>query len=102
MQHFPITGLLIAAAALAAAPSAGAAPRCGDRDAIVEQLADRYGESQRAFGLTGGRGLIEVFASDGGSWTILLTSAGGRSCLMAAGEAYQQVEPEEETEDTPA
>ena len=39
--------------------------------------------------------VIEVFASEEtGSWTILLTSPQGLTCLMAAGEAYE-TDPEQ-------
>jgi hypothetical protein len=44
-------------------------------------------------GLAQGRGVVEMFASEKtGSWTILLTSPQGTTCLMAAGEAFQ-IEP---------
>ena len=93
MRRTITTATLAAAAALLAAEAAAAPARCGARESIVRQLEQRYGETQRAFGIAGEQRLIEVFASEGGSWTILLTGPGGRSCLMAAGRDYQAVEP---------
>ena len=93
MRRNPATALLLAVLPIVAADAATAAGRCGVRERIVERLEHRYGETQRAYGLAEGRGLIEVFASDTGTWTILLTSPGGRSCLMAAGRHFQSVEP---------
>lgn len=74
---------------------------CGERAAVVAELERRYGETRRSVGLQQGRGVIEVWASERtGSWTILLTDAEGRTCLMAAGEAFA---PERAREpDTPA
>ena len=66
---------------------------CGKRAEIVQQLGKKYGETRRSLGLSQGRGVVELFASEEtGSWTILLTSPQGTSCMMAAGEAFQ-VEP---------
>ena len=65
---------------------------CGKRTDMVRQLGEKYGESRRSLGLSGARGVVEIFASEAtGSWTILLTSPQGTACLMAAGEAFQIV-----------
>jgi hypothetical protein len=93
------------ALAIAVAPSlalpAEARSVCGERADVVAELERRYGETRRSVGLQQGRGIVEVWASERtGSWTILVTDAGGQTCLMAAGEAY---EPERATRpDTPA
>ncbi|MDH3666600.1 MAG: hypothetical protein OEN23_06685 [Paracoccaceae bacterium] len=68
---------------------------CGNRTDIVSQLGEKYGERRRSLGVTGRRGVLEIFVSDEtGSWTILLTNAQGTTCLMAAGEAYETVPTE--------
>jgi hypothetical protein len=71
---------------------------CGSRGDIVKQLEKKYGETRRSVGLQQGRGVVEIFASkETGSWTILVTDTRGKSCLMAAGEAFQRfdvTEPE--------
>ncbi len=92
MRRLITTGLLLAAATLFTA-EADAAARCGDRNTVVAYLEETWGETQRAFGIAGGRQLVELFASESGSWTILLTSARGSTCLMAAGRGFQAVEP---------
>lgn len=94
---------LAALTVLALAPTlpAAAQMRCGQRDAIVRQLATRYGETQRSVGFQQGRGVVEIYVNaDSGSWTILLTTPEGMSCLMAAGEAFQAFEARKA--DTPA
>lgn len=76
-----------------AVPSAQAQMVCGTRDNIIAQLEKKYGETRRSVGVQQGRGVIEVYASvETGSWTILVTDTRGKSCLMAAGEAFQAEE----------
>jgi hypothetical protein len=75
------------------AQMAGAQMMCGKRADIIRQLDEKYGETRRSLGLAGGRGVVELYASDEtGSWTILLTSPQGTACMMASGEAFQ-IEP---------
>ncbi|MEL6767320.1 MAG: hypothetical protein AAFP17_09075 [Pseudomonadota bacterium] len=76
---------------LPAAPDAAAQGRmfCGKRDKIIADLARKYGETRRSYGLSPSQGVIEVYASESGSWTILITRRDGMSCLIAAGEAYE-------------
>lgn len=76
---------------------AQATPQCGPRDSVTAHLAERYGETRRAFGLAQ-NAVVEVFAStETGTWTIGVTTPDGRMCLVAAGQGY-----ESEPEQTPA
>ncbi|MEM9145598.1 MAG: hypothetical protein AAGC57_05315 [Pseudomonadota bacterium] len=89
----------LAAAAMLISPALGsdaeAQMRCGKRDQVINHLETKYGETQRSVGLQQGRGMIEIYANaDSGSWTILLTTPNGMSCLMAAGEAFEARERE--------
>lgn len=63
---------------------------CLSHDDIMEMLDTRYSEARVAAGVASGGKLIEVFSTgDGGTWTIVITSPGGTSCIMATGEAWQ-------------
>ena len=85
-----MAGMAMAVVAAAGGPAAAQQIVCGERKAIVAQLEQKYGETRRSIGLQGGRGVVEVYASDKtGSWTILLTDTAGRSCLLAAGDAFE-------------
>lgn len=87
--------------ALTAIPAAEAQNRCGAREKIVAHLETKYGEHQRSVGIQGQGEVIEIYANAvSGTWTIILTNARGLSCLMAAGEAFQQLTPK--TAETPA
>ncbi len=66
---------------------------CTDRDALLSQLAHRYGEVPVAIGVANGR-LVELLtAKDGLTWTIILTSPQGVSCLIASGDGWRPLTP---------
>ena len=67
------------------------AQQCADRADIVAQLAAKYHESQRFIGLTESGQLVEAFAAKSGSWTILVSSANGVSCVVASGQRFEVV-----------
>ncbi len=98
----PALGAAFLIGSLSGPPAeASAMMRCGERDAVIEHLSSRFGETLRSLGVQHGQGLIEIFANaDSGSWTILLTTPSGISCLMAAGEAWRALEVSEP--DSPA
>ena len=84
-------GLGLATLALAAQEAIGETSQfCGPRDAVVQRLADGYGETRRAIGLGSDNAMVEIFASDdSGSWTITVTDPQGTTCLVASGQAFQ-------------
>lgn len=66
--------------------------RCLPHDEVVARLAALYGENRRSMGLADANTVIEVFASEAGTWTITMTRAGGPTCLVAAGQAWTAVD----------
>ncbi|MEM9724101.1 MAG: hypothetical protein AAF909_01400 [Pseudomonadota bacterium] len=98
-HHRPACALVVAALTLSFAPlsAASAEPAdpeagpepivldCSDRGEIVSHLAQRYGETFTGLAQEGELGIVELYAADSGSWTILLTLPDGQSCPLAAG-----------------
>ena len=83
----------LAAALLSLAPAAlaqGVVP-CGDREKVIGLLAKRYQEVPRAMGLASRSGVLEVYVSKKGSWTVLMTNTSGRSCMIAVGENWEEL-----------
>ena len=82
---------LCAAAAIALPASAYAASvPCSPREDVLSQLQAKFKEEPVAVGLANNGGLLEVLtADDGTTWTIIITMPNGMSCLVAAGEAWQ-------------
>ena len=75
-----------------ATPAYSQIQNCGPRDMVVERLEGEYKERRRSIGLTSNNALIETFASDDGSWTIIITAPNGISCLAANGSFYEAVD----------
>ncbi|MGP6088620.1 hypothetical protein [Antarctobacter jejuensis] len=82
------TASLVMGAAALAPPVALAqtAVFCADRDTVVTRLDDRFDERQILIGLTSQTTMLELWASeDSGRFTVLITNADKRSCIMASG-----------------
>ena len=70
--------------------AAAAQPQCNERDNVLELLAEKYKEAPVAAGVTNTGGLVEVLsAAKGDTWTIIVTTPEGTSCLIAAGEGWR-------------
>lgn len=98
MKHFHIAAKLIALAFLSlaifimTAPTVDAqnARNCAPRDAVIDRLAEGYGETRQSIGLGANNAVVEVFASDEtGTWTITVTTPNGLTCLVASGQSYE-------------
>ena len=73
-------------------PSAEAARLCGDRDQILKRLEQRHEETRQALGLSSDGGVLEVLVSPSGGWTILVTYPKRPTCVVAVGEAWQDLQ----------
>lgn len=85
---------MVLAAGLAIQPlSATAAENtpCGQRDNIVNTLDSQYQESPRAIGLVSQEAVLEVFVSETGSWTVVVTNPQGVTCVLAAGQSWEEI-----------
>ncbi|MBW4710746.1 hypothetical protein KX928_23395 [Roseobacter sp. YSTF-M11] len=73
------------------------AANCGPRDAVVKSLKTKYGERFVAGGLQKTRSaqsILEVWASDEtGTFTVILSSPNGLSCVVAAGTDFFEGPP---------
>lgn len=83
----------LTAAVLAMAISSGGPARaqfvCGDRDYLVARLAETFLEKRIVYGVAGDTAIVEVFVSPSGTWTMLMTDVTGQSCIVAAGNGWE-------------
>ncbi len=83
MMLFAVAVFLVSSVAMAQAP-------CGQRDKIVEWLGVIYKEAPIATGVSSKGSLIEVLSThDGDTWTLIVTSPDGNSCLFASGQGWR-------------
>ncbi len=66
-------------------------PVCGQRSTFVSQLKDRFAEKPVSVGLASNGVIVEVFAANSGSFSILVTRPEGISCLVTSGENWQDL-----------
>ncbi|WP_299618662.1 hypothetical protein [Pelagibius sp.] len=84
---------LSAGLALVSTSGAAAQPQCDQRDSVLKILQQKYKESPVALGVTHNGGLVEVLSTGNGTtWSIIVTTPQGMSCLVAAGEGWRAME----------
>lgn len=80
--------MLAAASIPALAETFPADLTCGERHVVTERLEIRFGEIQQGTGMVSTDRVLELWRSKEGSWTILMTRPDGQTCIMAAGDAW--------------
>lgn len=84
--------ILATLAAMMVASTATAQTMCSKRSKFLDSLAQGYAESPVAMGLVSNGSVLEVLTSEKGTWTIIVTLPNGMSCVVASGEAWEEVE----------
>lgn len=62
---------------------------CGDRNQALVKLSEGYSEAPVALGLASNGSVVELFTSNSGTFTIIMTHPSGVSCLMISGESWE-------------
>ena len=82
-----ISAVVVAATLLLSAPAFAVGP-CQMHDIMVAELARDFKEHVRGQGVVPHAGLVELFVSERGSWTILVVRPNGWSCIFLAGRNW--------------
>ncbi len=83
MMLFAVAVFLVSSVAMAQVP-------CDQRDKIVDWLAVKFKEAPIATGVSSKGSLIEVLSTqDGDTWTLIITSPDGNSCMIASGQGWR-------------
>ena len=86
---FGLAAIAISLLVAAAGPTYGQA-NCGTRDDLLRILRVSYAEVPIAKGVTEDGKLVELLTNETGwSWSILVTTPAGKSCLIADGEGWE-------------
>jgi len=63
---------------------------CASRDTLVGSLSSDFAEKPAALGMGDDGNLVELLTTkDGATWTILITTPDGISCVVATGQAWE-------------
>lgn len=83
--------LVALTAIMVSATPAAAQGVCAERNSLVTKLQQDFSEAPSAAGISDSGAVIEVLsARDGKTWTILMTTPDGVSCVLATGEAWER------------
>ncbi|MEM7428666.1 MAG: hypothetical protein AAF441_21460 [Pseudomonadota bacterium] len=83
--------ILFAAGVILSAQSlpANAEMPCGPHDKIKAALEKKYNELRKGIGLVSNKNVAEVYVSESGSWTFIVTYLNGMSCVVATGHSWE-------------
>ncbi len=93
MRSLCLIPLLLPAPALAASPIAEVL--CEPGAQMTERLATRFGATLSSTGLRNPEELVEVWTDADGDWTMVIAYASGTSCIVAMGEHWAQLPPQD-------
>ena len=88
-----ITALALMAFAVLGLSRPAHAAQCGERASMVAALHDQFGETPRAMGLEQRGGMVELFANDAGTWTLIASGPDGKACVVATGVNFRIEKP---------
>ncbi len=79
-------------AMLSSTGPASAQQACVTHESAAKQLGKQFNEMVVGRGLgNSGKAMFELFLSEKGSWTVVVSEPSGRSCIIASGESWQQM-----------
>ena len=76
---------------LLASPAYAEELPCLPHSEMVAHLAEAYGERQVSIGVTAQGPLVEMFVSQSGTWTMIVTSTNQDACAAASGDGFMMI-----------
>ena len=90
-----LTVMALVTATFSVSQSSAAPAKCGDREKIIKVLKKDYNEAPLAMGLSQkSTEAFEIFTSEEGTWTVMMTMINGKTCIMAAGHSWKNLPKE--------
>ena len=87
-----LAALSVVGSILSWSASVDAKQACVTRDDATERLENKFQEKAVGRGLaTSGKQMLELFVSDKGSWTLLVSHPNGQSCIVASGKSWHDL-----------
>ena len=71
-----------------------ATAQCAPHDKVSAELSQKFGEQPSSMGLAQDNTVMELYSSPtSGGWTLTATLPNGLTCLVAAGQNFETVQP---------
>jgi len=87
-----LSSLAFAGSLLLAASPASAMQACTTHDDAAKRLETQFDEKVIGRGLANaGKTMIELFVSQGGTWTVVVSAPDGKSCILASGDSWHDL-----------
>ena len=68
---------------------------CGPSEALTARLASEYGEAVTGGGIDAAGRVLQIFANaETGTWTAVVSTAEGMSCVVSSGELWASERPD--------
>ncbi|OWV85029.1 hypothetical protein [Rhizobium sp. R693] len=64
---------------------------CAGRSEVVNFLDKNFAERLTAVGLINQNAMLEVYAAQSGTWTLLITDVHGVSCILLSGDSWESM-----------
>lgn len=91
-----LAGAVFLAIGLSITTAKAGAAFCGERNKMVNVLKNKFSEERMAAALSqSGITAFEFFVSSKGTWTVLMTTADGTTCIVASGHSWKSYAPGE-------
>ena len=90
-RSFKLAAVLAAVTLFSTAGVASAGAPCGSHDAVAKSLNTKFKEARRVMGVVNAKAVMEIFMSQQGTWTVVVTDTSGTACIIAAGQDWQEV-----------
>jgi hypothetical protein len=90
-MRMALAALLAATAVLPVSVASAVEVQCAAHKQMVGLLSKKYREAPLAMGTVNEDRFMQLFVSDGGSWTILVTKSDGQACILAAGKNWERL-----------
>ena len=91
MSHIGMSAIAAATVLWSAtATPAMPGPTCAPRETLVAALAQDFQERMDWAGLSNAGTLVELYLSKRGTWTLIVSTADGVSCIVAAGDYWDR------------
>ena len=73
---------------------------CSQYDLLTDHLTRRYNERAVASGLPSNGTYLEIWASEAGTWSVLVVSPNGPACLIHSGQDFEFIKHEPKSQHT--